>query len=139
MTRKRILSSIENESYVCLKPSKVCEGVGVFALRKIPEKTVLFADITPDVDFFLLNDLEKVHSSVIKYLHSLCNADRKGIYLSRTINNINLSYYVNHSDNPNTVHDRKIDKFITLRVIEEGEEILCQYELEEKDWIDGLP
>ena len=134
-----ILSSIEKESYVYLKPSGVCDGVGVFALRTIPTQTVLFSDVVPDVNFLSWNQLKNIHPSVIKYLHSICNTTEEGVYLSRTINNINLSYYVNHSDNPNTVHDRKIDKFITLRVIEEGEEILCQYESEEKDWIDGLP
>jgi SET domain-containing protein len=134
-----ILSSIEKESYVYLKPSGVCNGVGVFALRTIPTQTVLFSDVVPDVNFLSWNQLKNIHPSVIKYLHSICNTTKEGVYLSRTINNINLSYYVNHSDNPNTVHDRKIDKFITLRVIEEGEEILCQYDLEEKDWIDGLP
>jgi hypothetical protein len=134
-----ILSSIEKESYVYLKPSGVCDGVGVFALRTIPTQTVLFSDVVPDVNFLSWNQLKNIHPSVIKYLHSICNTTEEGVYLSRTINNINLSYYVNHSDNPNTVHDRKIDKFITLRVIEEGEEILCQYESEEKDWIHGLP
>lgn len=55
-------------------------------------------------------------------------------FLSRTINNINVSYYVNHSETPNVMHDRNLDKFITLCDINSGEEILCRYEDNEKDW-----
>jgi len=131
----QIIKSIRDASYVCLKPSKVCDGVGVFALRSIPAQTPLFSDVLPDVDFIEWSELDGLHPNVLTYLTSICNTDSGGIYLSRTINNINVSYYVNHSDTPNIIHSKVEDKFVTLRSIEEGEELLCKYEPNEMDWI----
>ena len=57
----------------------------------------------------------------------MCNTNTEGIFLSRTVNNINLSYFVNHSNEPNVIHDLDKDIFITIRDIEIDEEILCVY------------
>lgn len=134
MMRKHILDSIKEECYVRLKPSKVCDGVGVFALRRIPKGTVLFADVIPDKDFVRWDQLQDVPLEVISYLSSLCNTSDEGLYLSQTVNNINLSYYVNHSLEPNVWHDKEIDRYFTMCDIEEGEEILCTYDPDERDW-----
>jgi SET domain-containing protein len=134
MMRKHILDSIKNESYVRLKPSKVCDGVGVFALRPIPKGTVLFADVIPDKDFVRWNQLDDVDTIVTGYLSSMCRTTSEGLFLSQTVNNINLSYYVNHSDKPNVAYDNTLDRYATLADIEEDQEILCKYNLEDKDW-----
>lgn len=132
--KKHILNSIKAESYVHLKPSLVCDGVGVFALRFIKKGTTLFADVVSDTDFTKWDTLRDIDSNVIKYIKSICNGNDSGFYLSRTINNINLAYYVNHSNTPNTHHDLSNDRFVTIRDIMEGEEILCEYVPEEMDW-----
>lgn len=132
--RKHIIESIKYESYVRLKPSFVCDGVGVFALRPIKKGTVLFADVVPDREFCSWDVLDGVDPSVILYLKSICNSDEKGLYLSQTINNINLAYYVNHSNFPNVEHDRVNDKFCAIKDIPQGEELLCRYEPDEIDW-----
>ena len=134
MMRKHILDSIKQECYVRLKPSKVCDGVGVFALRLIPAGTILFADVVPDTDFVRWDQLDDIDPVVVSYLSSICNTSPDGLYLSQTVNNINLSFYVNHSSNPNVVHDRNLDRFSTLEDVDEGEEILCKYESDEIDW-----
>jgi len=134
MMRKHILDSIKNESYVRLKPSKVCNGVGVFALRPIPKDTILFADVIPDKDFVRWDQLDDVDTVVTGYLSSMCRTTPEGLYLSQTINNINLSYFVNHSDKPNVVYNNTLDRYITLVTIEEDQEILCKYNLENIDW-----
>jgi SET domain-containing protein len=134
MMRKHILDSIKQECYVRLKPSKVCNEVGVFALRRIPRGTVLFADVIPDKDFVRWDQLDDVPTEIVSYLSSMCNTTEEGLFLSQTVNNINISFYVNHSLEPNVWHDREIDRYFTLRDIEEGEEILCTYDPEEIDW-----
>lgn len=134
MMRKHILDSIKNESYVHLKPSKVCNGVGVFALRLIPKDTVLFADVIPDKDFARWDQLDDIPTEVVAYLNSMCNTSKEGLYLSQTVNNINVSYYVNHSTYPNVFHKKDTDRYITLRDVQEGEEILCTYDSEEIEW-----
>lgn len=132
--RKHIIESIKYESYVRLRPSTVCDGVGVFALRPIKKGVTLFAEALPDIEFCLWENLKEVHPNVLNYLRTMCNTTDKGLYLSQTINNINLSYYVNHSIEPNVLHDKVVDKFYTIRDIEEGEEILCIYSADEIDW-----
>jgi hypothetical protein len=134
MMRKHILDSIKNESYVRLKPSKVCDGVGVFALRPIPKGIILFADVIPDKDFVRWDQLDDVDTIVTGYLSSMCRTTSEGLYLSQTINNINLSYFVNHSDKPNVVYDNTLDRYVTLVDVEEDQEILCKYNLEDIDW-----
>jgi SET domain-containing protein len=134
MIRKHILDSIKQECYVRLKPSKVCEGVGVFALRRIPRGTVLFADVIPDKDFVRWDQLDDIPTEIVSYLSSMCNTTEEGLFLSQTVNNINLSYYVNHSLEPNVWFDKEIDRYFALCDIEEGEEILCTYDPEDIDW-----
>ena len=131
---KRIIDSVKKNCNVHLRPSKVCDGVGVFALVDIKKGTKLFADIKPDTDFILFDETLGLPEEVITYLKSMCNNGLNGIYLSRTVSSINLSYYVNHSDDFNVVHDLDIDIYVTTRNIKKGEEILCKYNESEIDW-----
>lgn len=128
------LLSILNDCYVQLKPSKVCNGVGIFALRTIPKNTVLFTDVEPDSNLITWESLEGIDEQVLQYLNSICNTSEKGVYLNRTVNNINVTYYVNHSEQPNLFHNKVLDKFITLIKIQPGQELLCTYEPQEIDW-----
>ena len=73
--------------------------------------------------------------SVRKHLTCTCNSDEFGIWLSRTYNNINMSYYINHSSTPNVYHDLKQDKYVTIRSILPGEELTCLYTKEEINWL----
>ena len=46
----------------------------------------------------------------------------------------NLSYYVNHSNNPNVYHNLDTDEFYAICDIDEDEELLCTYTDLEIDW-----
>jgi hypothetical protein len=131
--QQEIIHSINNNTKTRLKPSTVCDGVGVFALINIKEGENIFPDIISDSN---LIEWEYIDNNVVKkYLNSLCNTDNKGIYLSRLPNEINISYYVNHSDNPNVFHNLDLDQYFALKEIYAGEEILCCYtEQEKKDF-----
>lgn len=131
--QQEIIHSINNNTKTRLKPSTVCDGVGVFALINIKEGENIFPDIISDSN---LIKWEYIDNNVVKkYLNSLCNTDNKGIYLSRLPNEINISYYVNHSDNPNVFHNLDLDQYFALKEIYAGEEILCCYtEQEKKDF-----
>ena len=54
--------------------------------------------------------------------------------LCRTVSAINVSYYVNHSDNYNVYHDIELDRYVTVKDIKAGEEILCKYIFSEIDF-----
>ena len=131
---KRIIDSVKKNCNVHLRPSKVCDGVGVFALVDIEKGIKLFADIKPDTDFILFDEASGLPNEVITYLKSMCNNGFNGIYLSRTVSAINLSYYVNHSDDFNVEHYIVVDSYVTTRDVKKGEEILCKYNESEIDW-----
>ncbi len=132
--RKQIINSILNNCNVRLQPSTVCDGVGVFAITPIPAGTTLFKDVIPDTEHIEFAEITNVPKEVLSYLISMCNFDEKGIYLSRTVNNINISYFVNHSETPNVEHNSILDEFRTIRNIDAGEEILCIYYESEKSF-----
>lgn len=130
---KQIVHSINHYGKTKLAPSLVCDGVGVFAITEIESGYVLFQDVNSDnihIPYELIND-----TSIRTHLTSTCNSDKFGIWLARTYNNINMSYYINHSETPNVYHDLELDRYITLRDILPDEELTCIYTKEEIDWL----
>jgi SET domain-containing protein len=132
MTKTDIINSIYNNCNVRLKPSKVCTGVGVFSIKPIKKGEILFKDVTPDTTYIKFNELSGVSEIVFDYLKTMCNYDQEGIYLSRTVNNINISYFINHSTTPNIEHDPNLDVFRCIRDITVDEELVCKYKKDEK-------
>jgi SET domain-containing protein len=131
---KNVIDSIKSNCNVHLKPSKVCDGVGVFALTDIAKDTVLFIDIEPDTNFITWDLIGDIPNEIKSYLKRMCISNESGLFLNRTVSAINTSYYVNHSDNFNVLHDLKKDKYVTTRDIKSGEEILCKYIFSEIDF-----
>jgi hypothetical protein len=130
---EQILHSINQFGKTKLAPSLICDGVGVFALTDIPAGFILFQDVEPDtihIPFTQMHD-----QSIVNYLKSTCNSDEFGIWLSRTYNNINMSYYINHSETPNVFHDLTLDRYVTITNIQTGHELTCTYTKEEIDWL----
>ena len=130
--KQKIINSIIENCNVRLKPSKVCSGVGVFSIIPIKKGTVIFKDVKEDNIHIKWEEIKDVDKRVKEYLKIICNFDEEGIYLSRTVNNINLSYFVNHSDKPNVKHDLDKDVFIALRDIDIDEELVCVYDESDK-------
>ena len=131
---RKIIDSIRDNCNVCLKPSTVCDGVGVFALVDIEANTILFADIEPDTIFITWDKIGDIAPESKAYLQRLCISNDAGLFLSRTVSAINVSYYVNHSDNFNVHHDLTLDRYVTTKDIKAGEEILCKYIFSEIDF-----
>ena len=132
--RTQIINSILNNCNVRLQPSTVCDGVGVFAITPIPVGTILFRDVHPDTEYIEFDEISTIPEVVLNYLISMCNSDETGISFSRTVNNINISYFVNHSDAPNVEHNLIRDEYRVIRNIDVGEEILCVYYENEKSF-----
>jgi len=130
---EQILHSINQFGKTKLAPSLVCDGVGVFALTDIPAGFILFQDVESDTIHIPYNAID--NQEIRSYLTSTCNSDKFGIWLSRTYNNINMSYYINHSDTPNVFHDLTLDRYVTITNIQPGHELTCTYTKEEIDWL----
>lgn len=134
MEKTDIIYNIVNNTKLKLKPSKVCNGVGVFTICKIKKNEKLFSDVSPDTTYITWNEIKDIPKYTELYLRTIANIDDGGIYLSRTPNNINLSYYVNHSNKPNVFHNLDTDEFYAICDIDEDEELLCTYTDLEIDW-----
>lgn len=132
MIKKEIIDNISKNTKLRLKPSKVCDGVGLFSIMEIKEGEAILDDVTADDIYIRWDEITGLREEVKNYLNSMCNSDTDGLYLSRTPNNINLAYFVNHSDNPNVFHNLELDRFIAIRDIGVDEEIVCIYNEDEK-------
>jgi len=132
MIKKEIIDNISKNTKLRLKPSKVCDGVGLFSIVEIKKDEIIFDDVTADDIYIRWDEIPNLRGEVKNYLNSMCNSDKDGLYLSRTPNNINLAYFVNHSDNPNVFHDLELDRFIAIKDIGVDEEIVCVYNEDEK-------
>ena len=131
MTKQTIIQNILHNTNLRLKPSRVCDGVGLFAIRPISKGEIILQDVTPDTMFISWNELPGLHEDIKLYLNAMCNSNANGIFLSRTPNNINLAYFVNHSETPNVMHDLELDRFIAIQDIEPDDEIVCIYTQQE--------
>jgi SET domain-containing protein len=131
--KNKIIKQINSEFVVKLAPSKINNaGVGVFALTKIPEKSVVFQSFSNH--FIKWKQIKNAPQNVVEHLKSICNNNEEGFWLDCELNSVYAGYYINHSDNPNLKHDRVNDIYIALREIQIGEELTCAYDVDEIDW-----
>lgn len=121
-----------NILYTELKPSTVCSGVGVFAIKDIPAGTDVFNSSRKDhlYSWNMITD-----DDVKNLIKRLCHTNQDGFYISDHPVNIGMSYYVNHHNEPNVVYDEIYDTYYTIKNIARGEELLVCYDKEEQDWL----
>ena len=135
MNRKqKIEKEILHEIVVKLAPSKIANaGVGVFALTSIEKGEIVFR---PDKNEFIeWQSLKGLESNIFSHIKSICNHNDYGFWIDCSINKVNASYYVNHSDEPNLYHDLETDVFYAIKNIQIGEELTCKYLPKEIDWV----
>jgi hypothetical protein len=121
-----------NEHYVELKPSTVCDGVGVFAIKDIAIDTDIFYNSRKD-KFYKWNVI--TDTEVKKLIERLCHATEHGFYISDHPVNLGMSYYVNHHDLPNVEYNEHLDTYIAIKNISKGQELLTNYPKREQDWL----
>ena len=114
-------------------------GVGVIAIRDIPINTDPFLCTPPKEDHFIdvsEEELSKMPPSVQQYIKDFFTKDEQGTYpVNATgLNDLNLSFFVNHSETPNLkIEDIKekgansLNTFLTNKDIKIGEELTCDY------------
>ena len=124
--KKNILKHIEKT--VCrLRPSST-HGVGVFAIKDIPRNTDLFPDHQEEEWFpFSDEELEHLDEETRTMISDFFTKQNGYTWISRSLNNINVGWFLNHSSVPNVDHDTKKDTFITIKQVKKGEELLIDY------------
>ena len=116
-----------NGVYVRLKPSKLDKnGVGVFAIKRIPKGTRIFADENEELCWIPKSSLPKQGPMRELYdAFAVIEADdRYGCPTS--FNRLTPAWFLNESKTPNTKSDENYD-FHSLRDIAAGEELTVDY------------
>ena len=127
---RKIIKDLEENIYCRLRPLKI-EGVGVFAVRDIPEGTNIFK-LTRKTKFIAVNpklvfENQKINKEIKKMVKDFYVITKKKLYLPNfSLNEIDISFFLNRSDNPNVI-DKDGEEFFALRDIKKGEELTVDY------------
>jgi len=127
-TKKKLLKHLTTEVYCRIGVSPL-HGVGVFALRAIPRGLDPLPSWLDNAGVqFTQQELKLLPRGVKKQIKTFCYYDEDGFVIpSIGMNSFDMSIYLNHSKTPN-VKMKKSGKFVTLRAIRTGEELLMDYD-----------
>jgi len=133
MTKKGILRDLE-ENIFCRIARSPIHGVGVFAIKKIPKGTNPFKTYTdvgvvgiPEKEIMQNKKIPKAVKEMIQAFYAF--QDGKIFCDARSFNEINISYFLNHSKKPN-LDCKEINEetvFTANRAIQIGEELMVNY------------
>jgi len=149
--RRRVLDHLTSQAFVNLGPSPIA-GVGVFACRPVPAGIDPFVICNPHLAAreqfvtFSAKELRGLAPGVMEQVRAYFaplteedgwtpqREDGEIMYgvLATGLNSLNLSWYLNHSDEPNVIFkdaesEGEFNTYVTKRVIAEGEELTADY------------
>ena len=102
-------------------------GVGVFAIREIPEATKLFVGDVGETVQILIADVNKLEDAELRRMYyDFCPVINDFFVAPLDFNQMTMGWYLNHSDDPNVQIDEQL-QFITSRFIQVGEEVTANY------------
>lgn len=137
--KRKLILNLRNHSFCRIGVSRI-NGVGVIAVKKIPEKTSVFLKCNQKSFggglFFseqeLSSFLEKETVLLIKRF--IAKDENNNYYVpSQGGNSIDVSFYLNHAEDPNLksgFDSRSKEEFsslFTTKEVEEGEELTINY------------
>ena len=132
MEKKELILKKLKKTYCRLQPSMI-SGVGVFAIRDIPQGINPFQGAQePEWIEFSVEELKNLDKEIKKMIDDFYVIEKDGsVYIPEcALDNMDVSFYVNHSTNPNL---KKIDDgdecliMITQRKIKKGKELTIGY------------
>ena len=137
--KRKLILNLRNHSFCRVGVSKI-SGVGVIAIRKIPEKTSVFLKCNQKGFgrglFFSEQELNSfLEKETVSFLKRFIAKDGNNNYYVPTQggNSFNVSFYLNHAENPNlksgfdSLSKEEFLSFFTTKEIEEGEELTINY------------
>ncbi|HMO60557.1 MAG TPA: SET domain-containing protein-lysine N-methyltransferase [Ferruginibacter sp.] len=127
---ENLLQELANNTYVMLRPSPV-DGIGVFAIRDIPKGCRnMFSPPGKDDDWIVVpkTAIENLPAASRHLVETYCLFDADNYFVPKDgFKKMDLVYFLNHSDEPNTCSVNDGEYFETLRDIKAGEELLINY------------
>ncbi|MFH1967263.1 MAG: SET domain-containing protein [Patescibacteria group bacterium] len=117
-------------------------GVGVFAIRDIPEDTnIFYGQPDPKWHTFKMSQLKNLDKQVLKMIDDffVIEKDQTVQIPEGAFADMNISYYPNNSETPNAKTTDGGYTFVSLRDIKKGEEITVAYSTyDEKYKVDSV-
>ena len=104
--KQKFIKHLQEDIYCRIGVSSI-HGIGVIAIKDIPKGTYPFKKLSDDANEKIIilddNDLKNVNKNVVKIVGDFFDGTGHGTYpiLYNGPNNLSISYYLNHSDNPN--------------------------------------
>lgn len=130
MTKVELLAELSQHTYIMLKPSLVA-GIGVFALRDIPKGCRdMFSKPDKNDTWITLSKKEVEtlphHAQIL--VENYCLFDEENYFVpDYGFKKIDISLFLNHSDEPNVTSINEGEYFEALRDIKTGEELFVDY------------
>ena len=132
--KKRLINNIKNDTYCRIGVSRV-HGVGVIAVKDIPKNIFIFKVCKKSCDNIIeitKKEIENVASGVKQMMDDyLDKVNGKYQVPESGLNNLNISWYLNHSDTPNVdITEPAKDGFVLFKTnkdIRKGEELFIDY------------
>jgi uncharacterized protein len=112
-------------AYTRLGTSKI-DGIGVIAIRNIRKGTNVFPDVDDKIIWIQKSRLKNIPKEMKRLYKDYCVLKEKQFGAPESFNRINISWYLNHSSDPNTAVDTSFHVF-ALKSIKKGEELTLDY------------
>ena len=129
---EEFIRDLEENTYCRLKQSPI-EGIGIFAIRDIPANVNPFPGVhKPEYLTLPLADVvdnPKISAGVKKLVKDIGTVRGDKLYVpNHTLNSIDVSYFLNDSKTPNLRAVEDGESFLTIREVNEGEELTVDYD-----------
>ena len=129
MTQKeKLLSELKHQTYVMLLPSTT-HGIGVFAIQNIPKGCRdMFMNEEGNWIKLTFAEVNELPDPSKKLIENFCLFDEAYYFVPlEGFKKMDLSLYLNHSDQPNLISIDDGRYFETTRDIKSGEELFIDY------------
>jgi hypothetical protein len=111
--------------YTRIKASS--KGVGLFAIRSIPKGTPLFVGDVGNTVRISVSTVDKISDAEVRQMYAdFCPVVDNYFIAPSDFNQMTMSWYMNHSDEPNVTVVPEL-QFVTSRFVPVGEELTTNY------------
>ncbi len=126
--KEQLLKELRYHTWVTIRPSSI-HGNGVFALRKIPKGCrEMFSEGLGEFIPIERSEIDALPEHSRKLVETYCLFDETHYWIPEYgFKVMDVSVYLNHSEEPNIISINDGEYFETNREIEEGEELFIDY------------
>lgn len=127
-SKSELIAELCYNTFVSLQPSPV-HGIGVFAIIDIPQHCKnIFSTEQGDWHTLTMQEFQSLPPHARHLVETYCLFDENAYYIpANGFKQMDLSLFLNHSDQPNILSVNDGEYFMTLRDIAKGEELLIDY------------